>query len=117
MTNVRQTWIDGFLKQSLYTEVRLELGKTYEPDAVSRTWNLALHQDHTEPKPIPEDQTILQVYRNCGANLLILGEAGSGKTMTLLILAESLLAEAEADETKPVPVVLNLSSWALSKSQ
>lgn len=113
MTNVRQTWIAGVLKQSLYTEVQLELGKVYEPTAVSRTWNLALHQAEVEPQPIPDEQTILDVYRQCGANLLILGEPGSGKTMTLLLLAEALLDEAVADEGRPVPVVLNLSSWAL----
>jgi eukaryotic-like serine/threonine-protein kinase len=113
MTNVRQTWIDGFLKQSLYTEVRLALGKTYEPTAVSRPWNLALHQDHAAPQPIPPDKPIHEIYRQAGSNLLILGEPGSGKTITLLMLAESLLDEAEADEGQPVPVVLNLSSWAL----
>ena len=47
-----------------------------------------------------------------GRTLLILGEPGSGKTITLLKLAEDLLVRTETDLRQPIPVVLNLSSWA-----
>ncbi len=50
-----------------------------------------------------------------GGTLLILGEPGSGKTITLLKLAESLIARTELDLTLPIPVVFNLSSWASKK--
>ncbi len=46
-----------------------------------------------------------------GKTLLILGEPGSGKTITLLQLAEKLVNQTERDLTKPIPVVFNLSSW------
>jgi hypothetical protein len=44
--------------------------------------------------------------------MLILGEPGSGKTTTLLELTEDILNLAEFDASQPIPVVLNLSSWA-----
>ncbi|MCC5600780.1 NACHT domain-containing protein [Nostoc favosum] len=44
--------------------------------------------------------------------LLILGEMGSGKTLTLRqILKDLLLANQELENNIPVPVVFNLSSW------
>jgi DNA polymerase III delta prime subunit len=48
-----------------------------------------------------------------GRKLLILGEPGSGKTTSLLALTRDLLAQAETNPLRPVPVVLNLSSWTL----
>ncbi|WP_255801659.1 NACHT domain-containing NTPase [Acaryochloris sp. 'Moss Beach'] len=43
---------------------------------------------------------------------MVLGEPGAGKTITLLKLAESLLTRTFEDLSQPLPVVLNLSSWA-----
>lgn len=43
--------------------------------------------------------------------LLILGAPGAGKTTTLLQLAQELVKRAETDTRKPMPVLLNLSSW------
>ena len=43
---------------------------------------------------------------------MILGEPGSGKTTVMLTLANHLINQAEADTEAPIPVVLNLSSWA-----
>jgi DNA polymerase III delta prime subunit len=44
--------------------------------------------------------------------LLILGSPGSGKTTMLLELARTLIERAQQEETHPIPVVFNLSSWA-----
>jgi DNA polymerase III delta prime subunit len=43
--------------------------------------------------------------------LLILGEPGSGKTITLLELARDLINRANQDINLPIPIVFNLSSW------
>jgi hypothetical protein len=47
--------------------------------------------------------------------LLILGAPGSGKTTLLLELAEELLLRAGEDETHPIPILFNLSSWAVHR--
>jgi hypothetical protein len=67
---------------------------------------------------LPPDKKISHIFDEMNRALLILGEPGSGKTITLLQLAQGLIAQAEADETfsHPVPVVFNLSSW-LDKGQ
>ena len=58
-------------------------------------------------------ERITQVYDNAGRELLILGEAGSGKTTLLLELARNLLDRVEGNNSLPIPVVFNLSSWAI----
>jgi hypothetical protein len=71
-----------------------------------------------DQQSLSEDASILNIFRDKAANaLLILGEPGSGKTITLLDLAQQLLDEAEKKKNRdaPIPVVLNLSSWALKR--
>jgi predicted NACHT family NTPase len=58
---------------------------------------------------------MLQVYKQAGHGLLILGQPGAGKTTELLTLALALLDHAEQDAAHPLPVVLNLSSWQPKK--
>ena len=41
LKNVQATWIDGFLKNSLHSEV-LKMVFTKQPNAVSRTWGIVL---------------------------------------------------------------------------
>jgi Cdc6-like AAA superfamily ATPase len=45
-------------------------------------------------------------------SLLILGEPGFGKTVTLLELVRSLLELTGGDDIQPVPLVLSLSYWS-----
>ncbi len=66
--------------------------------------------------PLPHGTSIIQAYDATGQRLLILGEPGAGKTTLLLELARELLTRAEGDAIHPMPVILNLSSWA-SKPQ
>lgn len=104
--NVRATWIDGVLKQSVTDEIALELNLTLDPHALMRK---VAYVSGQADKPIEKE--MLQLFTDFGS-LLILGEPGSGKTMTLLQLAESFLNAGEQDAMLFTPVVLNLSSWA-----
>lgn len=106
--NVTETWIHGFLYASLHTAVMLELDKSYQRDAVTRMWGL---RDVHNAEAVPENKTLLSLFEEAQHKLLILGEPGSGKTITLLQLAQELLIQAQNDPAAPVPVVLNLSSW------
>jgi DNA-binding XRE family transcriptional regulator len=63
----------------------------------------------------PQGTDIGQVYDDTIGELLILGEAGSGKTILLLQLTRILLDRAKRDENHPIPVVFNLSSWAVRR--
>ncbi len=57
--------------------------------------------------------TITQVFElpEVGQKLLILGEPGSGKTTTLLELAQNLVEKALKEAEAPIPILVNLSSW------
>jgi DNA polymerase III delta prime subunit len=60
-----------------------------------------------------ESSTILEIFarNDIAGKLLILGEPGSGKTITLLELAQGLVQNAEANLDNPLPVLFNLSFW------
>lgn len=109
--NVRSTWIEGVLEQSLHKGIWLQLGLEYQPHAVSRR---TVYTGDAETL-LPPDKEIKTVFAEAGRKLLILGAPGAGKTMLLLELAKALVTDAEVDSTLPLPFVLNLSSWALAQ--
>ncbi|HUM69786.1 MAG TPA: NACHT domain-containing protein [Chloroflexota bacterium] len=105
LQNIQATWIEGYLHQSLAEAVALELNLRHEPTAVARKTLTAPGQSEMPAEDVRE------VFEAYGRALLILGDPGSGKTITLLQLAETLIAEAQHDPSQPIPVVLNLASW------
>lgn len=112
--NVRTAWIDGVLRESLPERVRIELALDSLPGLLQRTMITAEGQ---EPRREPvSGEHIADLFRASGRALLILGAPGSGKTLTLLELCRPILEGAEADPRRPVPVVLNLSTWAQKRA-
>jgi hypothetical protein len=109
LRKVRQIWVDGALAQSAQRSDRLELGLETMAGAVSSPWETLAPGAGSEP--VPAGRSIAEVFEETGGSLLILGEPGSGKTVTLLELARDLLARAETDPSRPVPVLFPLSSW------
>lgn len=110
LNRVREFWIDGVLKQSLYHEVLISLGKRAMDEAVEPPWNSALSLPR-QRQPLALSGTRIETVFDATGLLLILGEPGSGKTTTLLELVSMLSARAGADPKERMPVVLNLSSW------
>jgi eukaryotic-like serine/threonine-protein kinase len=109
---VEWAWVKEVLEKSLFDQALVELGMESRADALDQPWERVVElSDHTR-RPLPPQTRVWDVYQECGNALLILGEPGSGKTTTLLELARSLVAAAEANAYEPVPVVLNLSTWA-----
>lgn len=109
---VDNTWVKGVFEQSLHGVVMLDLGKDYNTQAVERPWDLELYLPGKACRAVPHGTSVRDLFDQCSGTLLILGEPGSGKTTTLLELARDLIALAARDETCPIPVVFNLSSWA-----
>jgi hypothetical protein len=108
-SRVREFWIDGVLDRSIVSSP-IELDMVEMPEAVEPPWDVTL--PGTEPGPgLPADQITL-TFRRANCELLILGPAGSGKTISLLELARDALLLAERDPGAPVPVVLMLASWS-----
>ncbi len=101
------------LEQSLHNAVLINLGKELQPQQVKRPWDAEIKIGLKPPEPLPENTSILEVFDKSAiaGRLLILGAPGSGKTTTMLELAQELVARAEDDSSYPIPVLFNLSSW------
>ena len=111
LKKVKDFWIEGFLKPSLFADEAINLDLKKRPDALSRPFNgieefVQLNESFEQLQ-----QTDIHHEIGFGQTLLILGEPGSGKTIALLQLAQRLVERTEQDLSQPVPVVFNLSSW------
>jgi DNA-binding XRE family transcriptional regulator/energy-coupling factor transporter ATP-binding protein EcfA2 len=103
------------LEYSLQEVAWIELGLAGMPDAVQNATNRLLRLSGKCAQPLPSGTSILEVYESSERELLILGEPGAGKSTLLLHLAQALVQQAEQEEAHPLPVILNLSSWAEQK--
>ena len=101
-------------KQSLPNAVRIAFGLERQDYLVEKLWSTSSAQDRdqVEVSSVSEAQ-LLEGFNlsELSRQLLILGEPGSGKTIMLLELAQSLWQRAKTDESEPVPVLIDLSSW------
>src|SRR5258706_4645057 len=115
LERVHGYWIKGVLEKSLHGVALIALGLNEKQDAVADPWHLVLQQLDQSERPLPSGTPITRVYDDASGELLILGEPGSGKTTLLLELTRDLLERAKTDDTHPIPVVFNLSSWAVKR--
>lgn len=101
------------LKQSLHNHIYINLDKEEDPNQVKPPWEVDVKIVSSPTFPLPSDTTITDIYNreDLEKKLLILGLPGSGKTTTLLRLAQDLIIDAEENCKQPFPVLLNLSSW------
>lgn len=133
--NVSNNWIKGVLEETLKDarfDIKVDTRTTqagdprdtdYKQPAVDREQPTALKaminavlRRQNERNPLSSAaQVIPQIFHDVSEKLLILGAPGSGKTVLLLELAKALLQEAKEDAAKSVPVVFNLSSWAVKR--
>ncbi|MBD2291748.1 NACHT domain-containing protein [Microcystis wesenbergii FACHB-1317] len=118
LSKVKEYWIEGVLNKSLHTKAMIELGLEKRSDAVERPFSSFEELPEESKQILPTGTDATEVFNQTGEGrtLLILGEPGAGKTITLLKLAQNLIARAEGGLSRLIPVVLNLSSWG-SKQQ
>jgi len=117
LRKVRAFWIAGVFEHSLHEATLVALGLQEQPDAVANPWQLVLQHPAGVPRSLPAGTRITEVYDVAEGELLILGAPGSGKSTLLLELARDLLERAEHGEQHPLPVVFNLSSWAIKQQR
>jgi eukaryotic-like serine/threonine-protein kinase len=113
LRRVKQFWIEGVLEKSVIKIALIDLGKETQAQAVTHAWEQVLELPDQTRQTVPPNKKIGQIFEEMNRSLLILGEPGSGKTITLLQLASELIKTAENDETysQPIPVIFNLSTW------
>ena len=117
LSKVRKIWVEGVLESSLHDQILISLGLEHRPEAVVSAWNIELETDAQTREVLPPTTRVVSIFDQLGdgRTLLILGEPGAGKTTTLLELARDLLQRAEQGFDHRIPLVLNLSSWAVKQ--
>jgi hypothetical protein len=114
-TAVRRHWIDGVLRPGLGAPGMVQLGLRRRADLIPNPFADLVNMPPAEnPADAPLDvpgESVLDLFEASGCRLVIVGDAGSGKTTSLLDLAEQLLDAHALSPTEPLPVVLHLGSW------
>jgi len=100
--------IEEQIKTSIHQVRRIDLGLAEDRDAVV-PWHYVSHDPHGE---IQNFSSFEKAYDHFGRRLLLLGAPGSGKSTTLLLVAQRLIEEARQRPEAPIPVHLNLSSFS-----
>ncbi|BAZ82062.1 DUF3365 domain-containing protein [Sphaerospermopsis kisseleviana CS-549] len=118
LSKVKEYWIEGVLEKSVHTQAMIELGLEKRLDVIERPFSgfEEIPEDSRQILPTGSDASDFFNQIGEGRTLLILGEPGAGKTITLLKLAQNLITCAESNLSQLIPVVFNLSSWG-SKRQ
>jgi eukaryotic-like serine/threonine-protein kinase len=111
LRKVKEFWVEGVLVKSIHGQALIDLGKEAWTEKTEHPWEQLLELPDQTSRTLRPGEPIHKIFDVVGRSLLILGAPGSGKTITLLVLARELINRAENDPAQPIPVVFNLSSW------
>ena len=110
-----QKSVQDAFEETVHVPRLLPLEKREIPAAVERICDACVETCERKSRRISPEEPLIDTFERMNRQLLILGNAGAGKTTALLELARDALLIAEDDETQPIPVMLKLSSWAASR--
>jgi hypothetical protein len=108
-----ETRYENRMTEKMKTELRfqLELNLEYSIEGTNETYIKDYYIDSYEEKSAESFDILFADYVTKLKRLLIVGEAGSGKTVLLLQFALKLIAVAKQDFDYPLPVFLSLATW------
>src|SRR5690242_8535413 len=97
--------VEQSLRLALQNSIPVGLNLTARPDLVDN-----IQAD--KPQEVGREASIWLSYEYADGDLLILGDAGAGKTVLLQELTYQLIQQAEKDRRALTPAILSLASWA-----
>jgi hypothetical protein len=112
LQKVNNFWVKGVLERSRQESKLLDLSLRSCDEAIEHPWQEIIGSTRLDLQGQPRNRSILKFFLESDRALLIMGEPGAGKTTTLISLAQNLITRAEGDQREPIPVILNLASWA-----
>jgi hypothetical protein len=115
LQKVKNFWVEGVLEKSIQETGLMTLLHQRCDEVIDQPWEGIVGPADYDQESVTRWESIVELFLTAGHALLILGEPGSGKTMTLIKLASDLIQRAEADSLEPIPVILNLVSWSESR--
>ena len=110
--------IEDYLNIAIIREIPLHSQET--PGAVQTTatkrmlgslFETTLTVKPEEQKPPLAFDSIGDAFQNFGGRMLLLGEPGAGKTITMMTFARAMLASRLADRSKPLPIFARIADW------
>ncbi|PRP96476.1 serine/threonine-protein kinase [Enhygromyxa salina] len=110
LEKVHRHWIAGVLEQANAERTRMRLPARRCYEKIELPWE-HLGAAFRDRQLLDIGSDPVEVFDATDRALLILGEAGGGKSTLLLELTKTLLERAMAQPRDPLPVVLSLSSW------
>ncbi|HSG15850.1 MAG TPA: NACHT domain-containing protein, partial [Anaerolineae bacterium] len=111
LDKVKSFWVEGVLEKSATAGSLISPHYHHVSHLVENPWGTVVGSAALDQRN-NEGQSLLELFLESDRSLLILGEPGAGKTMMLITLARALINRAEREPSEPIPVILNLMSWA-----
>src|SRR5688572_4672306 len=84
LKRVKNIWIEGVLEKSIINTVLIDLGKRLQPEAIDHPWGMVLQFPNRPVLSLSPKIKTAEIFEENNQAMLILGEPGSGKTITLL---------------------------------
>jgi len=107
----------GQLGQALDNVVTLTLRLETRPELVEFPAEVLIRPSQsTTSRQIPGNQSIVATFEQLDRAMIIAGPPGAGKTTLLNKLTLALVNRASADPRDPIPVLVNLASWASKRA-
>jgi len=103
--------VQAKLSQSLYHQVLTTLSNEQNPSGVRRPGDIQVKLSGSPTTQLDPNTSPFNLFDQTGGVWVVLGNIGSGKTTTLLELADEAIARAQTYSHQPIPLLFDLSQW------
>ncbi|MBP0026804.1 NACHT domain-containing protein [Roseofilum reptotaenium CS-1145] len=103
--------VQAHLSQSLHHQVLTALSNEPNPLGVGRPGDIQVKLSGSPTTQLDPSTSPFNLFDQTGGVWVVLGNIGSGKTTTLLELADEAIARAQTYNHQPIPLLFDLSQW------